>query len=178
MNLGVARNKRARHGFTLVELLVVVVVLTIIVTITTVAYISVQADSRDSRRLADADNIVKAINLYQVRNGSYFAPVSGNGSWETSHEDNPGDFLTPLVEQDLMKEVPVDPTNSDTFYYAYYRYAAGAYGCDSSKGAFFVFGIRDLENSDLSSSKSPGWSCPGRDWSTEFDWVTGGFEGL
>lgn len=178
MNLGVVKDRQSQSGFTLVELLVVIVVLAIIVTITVMAYINIQADSRDSKRLTDADSIVKNLQLYAVRNGRYFTHLSGNGDWETSHEDNPGDFLTPLVDQGFMNEVPVDPTNSNPYYYAYYRYSAGASGCDSSKGAFFVFGIKDLETTGRPSPKSPGWSCPNRDWGTEFDWVTGGFEGL
>jgi len=30
-----------------------------------------------------------------------------------------------------------------------------------------------METSGRPHSDSPGWSCSGRDWQTEFDWVTG-----
>lgn len=171
-----ATNKQAKLGFTVVELLIAIVVMAILATITIVAYTGIQEDSRDSTRLADANSIAKALNLYFIRHGEYPVHDSGNGSWETSHEDTPADFLSILVDEGLLEEVPVDPVNSNPYYYAYYRYAAGGGGCDSSKGRFFVLAVTRMEASSRPHADSPGWTCATRNWSTEFDWVTGGYE--
>ena len=60
--------------------------------------------------------------------------------------------------------------------YRYYRYSAGHGGCDTSKGAFYVLGVANMEASNRPHPVSPGWTCSGRNWSNEMDWVTGGFE--
>ena len=176
MQSRVGNKQQKTSGFTLVELIIVIVVIAILAAISIVAYNGVQERARDAIRLSHANAITKTLEIYHVRNGSYFGPTSANGSWETSNEDTPADFMETLVSKGLLDKVPVDPINSSSSYYAYYRYSAGSYGCDSSRGAFFVFGIKDLETSGRPSADSPGWSCPSRDWETEFDWVTGGFE--
>lgn len=164
-------------GFTIVELIIVIVVIGILAVITIVAYSGISGRATDTKRVADADTIVKALNLHRIKRGSFPSPTSVNGSWEMSAEDAPVDFLESLKDYGLISAVPVDPVNTSSAYsYYYYRYGAGSSGCDADKGAFFVFGIKDFRSSEGVSPDSPGWACPDRNWESEFEWVTGGFE--
>lgn len=164
-------------GFTIVELLVVIVVIGVLAAITIVSYSGIQTRAKDSRRVGDMKTIVKELELYKVQNAFY--PSSSNngpGGWESS-SINPNQFLQSLKTGNLASSVPVDPVNNSTsIEYRYYRYSAGEAGCDASRGAFYVLGVIDMESSSGAAANSPGWSCPGRNWQAEFEWVTGGFE--
>jgi len=165
-----------QKGFTLIELLVVVAIIGLLATIVLVSLNTARQKARDARRLSDMHQILTALEMYYDDNSEYPEENSSNGSWEDSNEDD-GDFIDFLKDNGYMSKVPVDPINSGGQRYSYYVYGAGNYGCDSSKGEYFVLGIRDIETSGRPHSDSPGWNCPTRDWETEFDWVTGGFEG-
>ena len=169
-----------QKGFTIVELLIVIVVIAILAAITIVAYNGVQARAHDSKREADGNGIKKALEVYRVANNRYpLTAYTGGGSvggWESSHNEDPGEFIADLKNYGYASGTPVDPTNSVSNEYRYYRYPAGYAGCDASRGPFFVFGIRDMEATSGAASSSPGWNCPSRNWQTEFEWVTGGFE--
>lgn len=164
-------------GFTIVELLVVIVIIGILAAITIVSYTGVQASTRDSQRLSDMQTIIKGLEIYKLQNSIYpTSSYNGPGGWESS-SINPSQFLQGLKSGGLFSTVPVDPINSSTSVeYRYYRYPAGSHSCDSARGDFYVLGIIDMSSTAGASPKSPGWSCPGRNWQTEFEWVTGGFE--
>jgi general secretion pathway protein G len=171
--MGVQSNQK---GFTIVELLVVIVVIGILAAIVTVAYGGIQAKARDSRRLSDMQTIASELELYKAQNSMYTnSSNNGPGGWESS-SISPSQFLQSLKLGGLVSSIPVDPVNTSSMEYRYYRYPAGSSGCDSSRGAFFVLGILDMESSTGPSPKSPGWSCPSRNWQSEFEWVTGSFE--
>jgi len=168
-------NKNRNKGFTLIELLVVIAVIGLLASIVLVSLGSVRKKARDSRRLSDMKQIQLALELYYDDHNEYPEENSSNGSWEHSTEDG-GDFIDFLKDQGYMGKVPVDPINSGSTYYSYYVYPAGNYGCNIASGEYYVLGARDMETSGRPHSLSPGWSCPTRDWQSEFDWVVGGFE--
>lgn len=151
----------------------------------------VRAKARDARRLSDARQITTALHLYFVKNEKFpgstasygeSETVNACGGWDTSTVDNDSDgrsFIEPLIDDAIISVVPADPIGTGLcggYTYRYYRYGAGSYGCDAARGAFFVFGINDMETSARPYPSSPGWNCPTRNWQTEFDWVVGGFE--
>lgn len=71
--------KRARgHGFTIVELLVVIVVIGIIAAITFVSYRSSQIQARDTKLQEAAVNAMDAVKLFAAQQGHF--PIGGNGS--------------------------------------------------------------------------------------------------
>ncbi len=168
--------KKTTSGFTIVELLIVIVVIAILAAISVVAYNGISQRARDSARTSDMKSIKTALEFYKSDNNRYPSATSGNGSWEESHLDGPGSFMEYLVSGKYIGSVPLDPVNSAAMRYRYYRYPAGDYGCPASSGAYYVLGIIDMESSGRPAASSPGWSCPSRNWASEFDWVTGGFE--
>ena len=84
--------KHEQHGFTIVELLIVIVVIAILAAITIVAYNGIQARANDGRIRAASEDIQKAVQLYVADNGpiptglGYYAAAptdctTSNGGW-------------------------------------------------------------------------------------------------
>lgn len=183
------------NGFTIVELLIVIVVIAILAAITIVAFNGIQGRARDAQRVQDLKAIVKTLELHKTTNGAYpLAVGTANASgWEVSHDGtNATNFLSALVTTNTVSRVPVDPKNFGTVVstsslapswtstnnlYFYHRYAAGAGGCDVAKGDFYVLGVTRFDSvaSGQNAPGNPGFSCPGRNWSVEGAWVTGGY---
>jgi general secretion pathway protein G len=185
-----------KKGFTIAEMLIVVVVLGVLAMISIVAYEGIQDRANESVRTNDMRLIVTALELYNLKNESYpDVATSGLGSqagWEASAREAPGEFLQPLVGEKygFPGAVPVDPVNdgvedssaatiaNGTESYYYYRYPPGYNTCDGTKGEMYVLAFGRKTSSDPSHPDSPGFSCPGgRNWGSEYRWVTGGYEG-
>jgi prepilin-type N-terminal cleavage/methylation domain-containing protein len=177
-----------RKSFTLIELLVVIAIIGLLSSIILVSMSWTRGKARDMKRLQDMKTIVSALELYYDKNDEYPGQTSSYGEheptcggWDTSNKDNDSDgrpFIEPLIDEGIVSAVPLDPINNGICVgktYKYYRYFAGLYGCDAERGAYFVLGIVDMESSGNPYKDSPGWSCSGRDWQDEFDWVIGGF---
>jgi len=169
---------KKQKGFTLIELMVVISIITFIASITLVNLDNAERKARDVRRIADMHQLQTALDLYYDDHGVYPTGDTDTacGGWDTSTADP---FLSALVTSGVTNEVPVDPLNlgtgCGTYAYRYFRYPAGYQNCDASHGAFYVLGINAFE-STTPVATSPGWSCPLRNWSAEFKWVTGKFE--
>lgn len=171
-----------KKGFTLIELLVVISIIGILSSTILVSMQGARAKARDARRLQDMRQIVTALQLYWDKYETY-PPISADAccdGWDQGPcaVEPTSPFIGALAAEGLL-QTPMDPisgSGNDCYGYNYYLYPAGYASCDASRGDFFVLGIRDMETSGRPYSSSPGWSCPGRDWQTEFDWVIGGFE--
>ena len=166
-----------KKSFTLIELLVVIAIIGVLSTVVLISLKSIRAKARDARRLSDMKQIQTALEEYYSDYGHYPQENSSNGSWEISNEDG-GDFIDDLKDKGYMDTVPVDPMNISGDYYCYYNYPASSakyYNCPEEND-FYVLGVKNMETSNRPYPQSPGWSCPGRNWQNEFDWVTGSFE--
>lgn len=70
-------DRHKNHGFTIVELLIVIVVIAILAAITIVAFNGVQQRAKNSAKLSNVESITKLISLYRAEFGVY--PItSGN----------------------------------------------------------------------------------------------------
>ena len=171
----------SQKGFTLIELLVVIAIIGLLSRIVLVSLNSARIKARDARRLSDMRQIQLALELYYDNNGSYPDNTDNDcDGWDAGFNGGPqsGDlFIQPLETSGFFSKTPGDPiATGNCGGYSYYRYKAGDYGCDVSRGAYYVLGVRDMETGGSPHPSSPGWSCPLRDWQGGFDWVIGGFE--
>jgi general secretion pathway protein G len=164
-----------KQGFTLIELLVIIAIIGLLSSMSVYAINVARMKARDARRLADLRQIQTALALYYDDNNTY--PVSdydGCGGWDVGNIDY--ELLTNKINA-YMSNAPRDPiAMGNCSGYRYYRYSAGSYGCDISKGKYYVLGVTNLETSSRPHPDSPGWSCPSRNWQNEFDYVVGMFE--
>ncbi|MDP2676640.1 MAG: type II secretion system protein [bacterium] len=168
-------------GFTLIELLVVIAIIGILASVVLASLNSARLKSRDARRLSDMKQIRLALELYFSDNTAYPGNTDNDcGGWDAGFnggQESGDPFIAQLETAGAISDTPGDPiATANCGGYAYYRYVPGAYGCDAGRGSYFVLGVRDMETSAGVYPESPGWSCPSRNWQSEFDWVTGNFE--
>lgn len=92
---------RAKYGFTLVEILVVSTIIMILAGIGLVSYSALSRQSRNSRRIADLQNLRSALEFYRSDNDTY--PLTAN--------------LEDLVRQDYLNLLPIDPQSEEIYPY-------------------------------------------------------------
>lgn len=94
------------HGFTIVELLIVIVVIGILAAITIVSFSGIQDRAHDVRRKSDLATISKTILINNTQNGQQSlrqnsgcgAYGNGSGWWHTEEDFYPKTVRTCLVE--------------------------------------------------------------------------------
>ena len=101
--------KQYAHGFTLVELIVVIVILGILTLASGTAYIATLRTSRDGRRKIDMENIKQALEAYHSDNSSYPYTASGVTPLST--------FLDPAPPGKKYLSMPKDPKSGQDYYY-------------------------------------------------------------
>lgn len=162
-------------GFTLIELLVVIAIIGLLSSVVLISLSSARARARDTRRLSDVSTLQKALELYYNAFGQY--PTGGGGPCGGWDSPNDGNFIGALRTAGFMPQDLKDPKgDSDCTNYLYYRYSAGDYGCDASRGNYYLLMVIDMESSGRPYPGSPGFSCTGRNWGAEGDYVIGKFE--
>ena len=111
--------KDPKKGFTLIELLVVISIISLLSSIVLASLTEVRKKARDTKRVAEVQQIQTQLELYYNENGEY--PIRG---WSSSNDSVPWNTFG----QTLGLELPVDPvnsgtshaTNSGTYTYSYY----------------------------------------------------------
>lgn len=76
LNVKYQRSNVRSRGFTLIELLVVITVIGFLLTVAFVAFENARSKARDAKRVANIDQIRKALDLYFNSQGSY--PIVGS----------------------------------------------------------------------------------------------------
>src|SRR5262245_16704427 len=162
----------SRRGFTLIELVVVISILAILSGVLVPRVTNHLKAARDARRLADIKTVHSAIEQYYMDKGSYPTANANSsyGGWDVSSD---GDFIRVLRDQGYLDEDAADPINDATFHYRYYVYAKSSYGCVGNQ-SFYVLGIRSFESPEFAAKNKGFFECSGRNWNSEFAFVTGG----
>lgn len=169
------KSNKTRLAFTLVEMLLVLAIITLLSVSILASIGQTRAKGRDAKRIEDMKQITNALNLYFADKGTY-PSVSGtetgctpNAGWDCSHLG--GDFIPDLVPK-YLSQMPVDPTNNNTYHYMYYRTTGSIYDCVAppARGKY-VLGISMFET-------NPGYSNPNfcNPNATYFKWASGNFE--
>lgn len=122
------------HGFTIVELLIVIVVIAILAAISIVAYNGMQKRARDTIRVSDLKQVQKNLELFRVDQGRY--PITPGGATWDDHWNNMRECLTVGTNcgfvttnfSPIVSSVPNDPqddpstsNDSDPTYYTGYE---------------------------------------------------------
>lgn len=167
-----------QKGFTLIELLVVIAIIGVLSSVVLASLNTARARANDAARLATINSLRIGLDLYLLANNAY-PTVSGGlcGGWHSSGSS--ATFIDALVSGGFMPAAKESNTSYENSCgnFSYHRYSAGYAGCDVSRGAFYVLGFRTSDTAGTARhAASPGWSCPTRNWQTEFSWVTGRFE--
>ncbi len=169
------KTPHGRHGFTWIELIVLLSILAILSGVLVPRVKNHMDASDDARRLADIKRVRNAIEQYFLDKGEYpTASTNSLSGWDVSHD---GDFIPELGEAGYLDEDAADPENDESYHYRYYVYEHGAYGC-AGETPFYVLGIRNFESADFAAKNKGSFACAERDWGREFAYVTGGGVGF
>jgi len=140
------KKKNLTHGFTIIELLVVLAIIAMLSSIVMSLFSTSKAKARDSKREEDMKDIQNGLNLYASNNQTY--PIC-----EEEVIDGGSDcFSSALISSGFMKGVPTDPLG---------RGAGSSCGgsereyCYVSDGFYYVLKY-SLETDNIS-GKSSGW---------------------
>jgi general secretion pathway protein G len=124
------RSRRARTGFTLVELLVVIVVLAVLAAIVLPKFLGAGQRSKEAALKSDLKILRNAISLFLTDTGAYpaaladlaatSAPASGLDSAGSSKNITAADWNGPYIE-----ELPNDPVSGAAF--TYYTSTSGGH---------------------------------------------------
>lgn len=101
--------RKKQHGFTIVELLIVIVVIGILAAITIVAYNGVQTKARDTARKSDLANISKALQLYYLDNNNYVTTGGGASNGEGWFNSGTPSVLKTLNDAGFLNASVMDP---------------------------------------------------------------------
>lgn len=170
--------RKSIHGFTIVELLIVIVVIAILAAISIVAYTGIQQRARDNARTQAVADIRKALELYKVDHDRYpphigsgtNVPSGFTGLFGTSYShsvDTAGNWLKNLTDSGVIDKAPIDPINNNTYYFTYWSSGANGYGICPEP--FYVLAVF-YENAANVPSDSRALDCTGNNqtgnWTT------------
>jgi type II secretion system protein G len=104
---------KAKKGFTLVELIVVMAIIGILATLGFSSYTNSINKSKDARRKADLRSIMTALQLYYNDNGQYPSLGCGINCFVKSSTSGVTPWI-PALTSNYIKSLPVDPVNNGT----------------------------------------------------------------
>ena len=119
---------KAKRGFTLMELLVVISIIALLASIMIVVLAGTRKRARDTKRLAEMQQLILALEIYYDNHGQYppaSFPISGAdpncgvvasivpggaSAWELGNKADPGapNFLQELITDGIMSTVPLE----------------------------------------------------------------------
>jgi type II secretion system protein G len=142
------------HGFTLLEILVVVAILAVLVSIGAASYQRAQRNARDQQRIRDLNQVKTALEQYFEINQAY--PTSTTGQIDCSGIKDWGEEWT-CDGHTYMRALPEDPTGTPEYCYV-----------NPSAAEFLLDG--NMENSN-NGNTSPPINNPDPDCTGDFNYL-------
>jgi len=96
--------RHKRHGFTIVELLIVIVVIGILAAITIVSFNGVTSKANVSKSQSDLKNMQKLVEMYKVDNGAY--PITSGWRFTDAGGPTGGDGFIPGIVPTYASSLP------------------------------------------------------------------------
>jgi type II secretory pathway pseudopilin PulG len=110
-----------------------------------IGFDDIRARVRDTKRQADINEIVKALDIYYDRHGSYPEVTDDDWQgWDNTQESNGSEysFLLPLYQEKILSSPIVDPLNNSNYFFRYKKFIYGSYQCQSE---FYILQIVNFE---------------------------------
>lgn len=133
------KNLKLEHGFTLVELLIVITIIGILAAILLANFVGVRQRARDAQRKSDLRQVQSALELYRSDNGTYPAGIY------TTACPTSGPFPTGAIGgSTYMQKVPCDmsPNGSATAPYGGANNGPGnytySYGLSGTNNTYYI----------------------------------------
>jgi prepilin-type N-terminal cleavage/methylation domain-containing protein len=104
-----------QKGFTLIELLVVISIIGLLASVVLVALNNTRKKARDARRIADVNQIAKALSIYYSNNNAYpYMDYSAGGyGCGQGIDGTGGDLLSSgLIANKILAKTPMPPPSS------------------------------------------------------------------
>ncbi len=130
--------RKKQNGFTLIELLVVISIIGLLSSMVMVALNNARIKARDAKRIADLNQLSKALEIYMDNHGSYpnvfpggwTQAAAGTGCWANWQAGNAINgssvqFLQPLVDDNIIKKTPLEGYWNASNNPCNYRYMSG-----------------------------------------------------
>lgn len=137
---------RQQHGFTLIEIMVVVFILGLLVTLVAPKIIGRSDDARRTKAAADLRAIEQALHLYKLDNGSY--PTTDQGIKALVNKPESGVIPAHWNPDGYLEKVPVDPWGHPYLYLSNgEKYSLKSLGADGEEGGEGKYA--DLDSRDL-----------------------------
>lgn len=136
--------KRKTHGFsrgfTIGELVVVTAIIGLLVAIVSVNLMDSRVKARDTKRMADLDQVHLALKSFHSLYRRY--PSSADGNCNSEESFGVGGCLEVLITLGAFNELPVDPDSSRQYYYDNWCQSPGP-GSDDQQFRMWANGERN-----------------------------------
>lgn len=137
---------RQQHGFTLIEIMVVVFILGLLVTLVAPKIIGRSDEARRTKAAADLRSVEQALHLYKLDNGSY--PTTDQGIKALVNKPESGIVPVHWNPDGYLDKVPTDPWGHPYLYLSNGdKYALKSLGADGEEGGEGKYA--DIDSRDL-----------------------------
>jgi len=143
-----------------IQKLVGVILISCLMVLFLTGFDMIRSKIRDIKRRADINIIIKALDSYHDKYGSYPEAIDDWQGWDLSISHNGGqiDFIDQLKKEAFVDREIKDPVNNFAYHYRYTKFRAGDYGCQNS------FYILQVANFELATENNGRGECPELNW--------------